>query len=1016
MTSVFLSGLMLLFADAAGATESNYVFNETFDTVDDFNKWTIIDVNGGRTWEFLNGAAAYMLDYQTGLPGDDWYISPAVKLNSNSIYELSFDLTINSSPESLKVALGTSADAQSFTTVIADYPNVTSEVSGTKKFKITVPESKDYYIGFYAYSEPNMHRIDIDNVNIRFVSSGDVPAAVTELTATAGEKGALNATVSLKAPATNAAGNNLQELTAIHLFRNDGETPVHTFEQPVSGTALSWTDNNPDKGFNTYRAVAVNSEGNSEEASVTTYVGMDVPTAVSNLNVTLNKDLSVTLEWTAPTQSAHDGYLDLSTIRYRILRNETVIEEAFEGTSYTDYVPAEPNQRLTTYKIIPFSEGGDGEATQSNEILTGTPLKIPYSESFANAQFSASPWYQDAAVHDFDWALSGDDEGEEVSTYDNDGGMIFSNSSYASSGETSRFISPIFDLSNATNPVLSFWFFHAQSPWYDPEWDGEINDRVEVQMSVDGGEWKTLENAVFYNTHDNDGWVKCEVNLPRHEGSIVNIGLLAVSDNDYSAYKNIYVDNITIDESAQQHDLAVNSFSVDSKRIDVGSKFTFTADVLNKGAEATSDYKVRLYKDGQPLMTVDGEEVKPTQSAQSTFEYTATLDDATDENSEWYVEILYDADQFAANNKSESLQCSVRTPDVPSVTNLYGQAEGNSLVLTWDAAKSIPETPKGEPVRVTDDAESYEPFIIENIGEWTTRDMDKGQTLVSPRIPNNYPHQGEPMAFQIFNAIDAGCITEEYIDDALAPHSGEQFFICPSAEYPAENDDWLISPRLDGRAQSISFFAKAASYESEWIIVYYSTTDTHPDSFIQISEGERVYVSDAWTEYSYNLPEGAKYFAIRCVRRTVFLLVDDVTYNKHDGTEDPVTLLGYNVYMNGKKLNSTPLTENRYEMENPGENELSFHVTAVYEEGESSYSNEFKFSQSGILEPMAEAISIQCAAQTVTVTAPQPVSISIYALDGKEIFHTEQSTHETVTLENGIYIVKAGNKVAKVIL
>ncbi len=67
----------MLAQDSNGTT----VFSETFDTEDDFNQWLIVDLNesaeGGRTWEYLNDAAAYMLDYQTGLPGDDWLISPA---------------------------------------------------------------------------------------------------------------------------------------------------------------------------------------------------------------------------------------------------------------------------------------------------------------------------------------------------------------------------------------------------------------------------------------------------------------------------------------------------------------------------------------------------------------------------------------------------------------------------------------------------------------------------------------------------------------------------------------------------------------------------------------------------------------------------------------------------------------------------------------------------------------------------------------------------------------------------
>ena len=66
---------------ATGATQlwanpGDVVFSETFDSKEALDNWKIVDKNGGRTWEWLNGAASYMLDYQTGLPGDDWLISP----------------------------------------------------------------------------------------------------------------------------------------------------------------------------------------------------------------------------------------------------------------------------------------------------------------------------------------------------------------------------------------------------------------------------------------------------------------------------------------------------------------------------------------------------------------------------------------------------------------------------------------------------------------------------------------------------------------------------------------------------------------------------------------------------------------------------------------------------------------------------------------------------------------------------------------------------------------------------
>lgn len=158
------AALLAVAAIGARADSGDVVFGETFDTEEDFARWTLVDNNGGRTWEYLNGAAAYMLDYQAGLPGDDWCISPEFHLSAGRVYELKFYLGINSMPENLKVFLGTSTDPASFTTVLADYNNVTKSDSGTKTLKVFVKADGNYRLGFYAYSQPNMHRIDIDNV------------------------------------------------------------------------------------------------------------------------------------------------------------------------------------------------------------------------------------------------------------------------------------------------------------------------------------------------------------------------------------------------------------------------------------------------------------------------------------------------------------------------------------------------------------------------------------------------------------------------------------------------------------------------------------------------------------------------------------------------------------------------------------------------------------------------------------------------------------------------------------
>ena len=151
-------------------------------------------------------------------------------------------------------------------------------------------------------------------------------------------------------------------------------------------------------------------------------------------------------------------------------------------------------------------------------------------------------------------------------------------------------------------------------------------------------------------------------------------------------------------------------------------------------------------------------------------------------------------------------------------------------------------------------------------------------------------------------------------------------------------NDWLISPVLPGVAQTISFFAKSYSSEyPETFQVLYSTTDMATSSFKKVSGMVDVTVPDAWTEYSYNLPEGAKYFAIRCTSDDKFMLfVDDITYIPANGATADLEIVGYNVYCDGVKVNAEPVAETSYVAANLADNTTyTFAVSAVYTQGES---------------------------------------------------------------------------------
>ena len=987
-------GLMSLAATTMTASTGDVLLEENFDTQQAFESWTIVDQNGGRTWEYLNGMAAYMLDYQTGLPGDDYYISPEFELDADKVYELTFYMGVLSKTENLRVLLGTSTDPASFTQVLADYPSVVSSDSGNKTVKVYAATSGKYRLAFYAYSEPEQHRVEIDNVKLIEKSLKGVPAEVTGTVLTPAALGANQATLTFTAPTVTAAGEALGQITAIDVYV--GGELEKTFDNPAPGESLTYQDTEVETGFNTYRIVARNEAGEGSAVEVTAYVGQDMPVAPSNAVAHLNNDMSVTVTWDAPVQSVNGGYVDFDAVTYRVERNSQssgVVADGISATSYTDNIPVTEGQVNASYTITPLYNGNEGASASTNSVVTGKPLDLPYKASFAWGE--QENWTQDGEVADFDFYATGDiyDDwtGEPlIEAPDYDGGFLVAESQYADYGQQSRLVSPMLNLNSVSVPTMKFMFHYGRSQWYDPEWDGEIDDNIQVQVSFDGGEWQDVENAQFFLNEMTDQWVECEVILPKKaDANFANIGLLASALSDQmGARRDLYVDNIRIGEASVANDIAVNAFTIEPRRANVGENFEMKYDIINRGSENAQGYTVNIYRDGELYQSVADQELAAGTVTTGTATYTATADDVLAESINWQVEVVWNDDMMTDNNTSAVISTSVRPNELPAPEYLSASTSDGNVVLMWDACQSV-EPAQGEIEYVTDDFESYRPFAIDGVGEWTLYDGDGATTMVTPRIPVQYENQGAPMAYQVFNTTESMTWVEENMDGAFAPHSGEQYMAAPSADYPAENDDWLITPCLDGRAQTIKFWAKAATFDSEWINVYVSTTDAHHDSFVKLNAEDRIYVTEGWREYSFDVPEGTRYLAVRCIRRSVMLMIDDFTFAPATSDEPVRTLTGYNVYRDGELIAFVAAPETSFTTEKTG-SDSRYYVTAVYEEGESLPSMEVTVTSTAISEVMTGL----------------PTGARIYDLQGRQLSE----------LQPGVNIVRYSDGTARKVL
>ena len=190
-------------------------------------------------------------------------------------------------------------------------------------------------------------------------------------------------------------------------------------------------------------------------------------------------------------------------------------------------------------------------------------------------------------------------------------------------------------------------------------------------------------------------------------------------------------------------------------------------------------------------------------------------------------------------------------------------------------------------VAIFDDSfEFYDDFAIENIGDWTTTDLDLLNTYGF--TGTTFLNSGVAKAFQVFNAgTTAPPITTVSTAQDWTARTGERHMVC-FAGVPAggvsANNDWLISPSITlGNTNTIKFWAKACNTEfgAERFAVYVSTTGTEPADFTKISAGNFITTpSITWIEYTYNLAASYDglpvYIGIKCTSPDMFgFAIDD---------------------------------------------------------------------------------------------------------------------------------------------
>lgn len=942
-------------------------FFDDFPTAASFKLYTVIDVNEDKsTWGWNSskgGSCVYR--YNKKNDADDWLISPPIQMKQGKAYNVSFKAAAGLSmfPERLEVKWGNDKTVEAMEKEILPATDIASVKYQEFTKRIEPAADGNYYIGFHAISKANEFRLTLDSLSVEVAAEAKAPAMVDNLTAAADPTAALKATLKFNAPTKAVDGSALTDLTKIVV--SCGERVVKTITAPAPGSAQEAVDENAVNGENAYTVVAYNAHDFGLKASVKVYVGQDVP--VLGKIKTTDQTTAVKLGWEVPT-GVHKGVILPAEVTYNIhsvtddgkLGDKLGSVKGSTGYTVSDLNTNEGKQKYQHWAVNAENVAGTS-GWAAGALIVGAPYTLPFHNSFKDGTVEEKFVGLERTSGKTSWALTND-----VSSDDDNGSLIF----LPTKPGVSTIVMGKTTLQGASNPRLIF----------DYRGDGEAKEKVEMRFQKKNGE---VTEPVWTNAGvANDGkWKNYIVNIPAELANEEYVLLRVVGIADEISEDAVYVDNINIADPYQK-DAGVELTAPESLK--KGQTAKFSVKVTNLGLDKLEKAKVALTVNDKVVKEETlGKSLSFMQNSVLSVDYKTTSMDASDKLSV-KATVNLDGDLEPDNNEA-SADVSLEIPDVKAPQNLRGEKSGSATAvkLAWDA-------PATTITSVTDDFESYKAWGT-SFGDWTTVDNDHGRAG-SLTQGTQYQHQGEEFAFLNWQPSDLFKSGQ-----GLDPHSGTKaavaiYQIDESGKNFVDADNWLISPQLSGKAQTVSFWVnnlKATDGSgAESFDVLSSTSGSDPDSFVKIGE---THVQDAaqWTEVKVDVPEGTKYFAIHHITskdKAFIFMIDDAKFEAGSG---PVS---YNIYRDGELIGSTSKLVSD-DLKAPDNKEHKYCVTAVYADGSESAPAE---------------ISVATAIQRIN--ADGETVYDVYTIDGKQIMKGAKSLHP---LAKGVYIINGQKTVVK---
>ena len=922
-------------ADGSLSVPFSQMFNDFFFDAELDYLYTSENVNtetGWRTRETEYGCApGFFLPYCAESASDNWLFSPEVTLEGGRYYAYTVYLSTGGQgcAERAELGFGQNPSAAGMTVAGDKYDIVLNDDwvydQLVPRTVIVKPEADgEYYLGVHGVSDADQYMLYVRGIAMSDALDPSAPAPVEVFDVYRLDSETPNATVKAVVPSVTVAGDALASVEKVELFR-DGES-VKVWDAVAPGEGLDYEDAPEAAGEYAYSIVVTAAGKESEPVVVNAAVSLPFCGPAENIVVAAGADNKVVITWDAPSKDEDENdFGAFKGLKYRVLVTANDGSDPVVLGDFTDVTTAEwTNPNPDRHMFYRFSVAAYNTTRVADYVHVRTalgkpyemPLKITFNESadVLSSMLNAEVF----DTWDGNWNVTGAQGGVTCGA-DGEGDKFACVTS--SKGKLAVLHTPLVSL-DADCPVLEF-------DWAGVGDDSSSNLIINV-ITEDG---KTTELKKYVLKEALNTWHHESVLLDDFVGQVVRIDIVAEIDNYYRPH--VAVDNITV-RSLEPIGAAAKSITA-PEEIKENENFNFAVTVENLGSQPLVDYTVNLYRDGAVVASsAENPAVEALETADVSISDKLNMTQAGEHI--YYAEIVVEGDPDETDNKTAEVTVTLAASEYPTVG--ISIADDNGVpTLSWSAPDLSNLGP--DPVLEDFENEEYPAFAIDAVGDWTILNFNDTPTYgVSP-----YEFENSEAAYG-WILMNTGK-TEPVMDKAgMEALSGTCYM--GSMAHKTKSDAWLISPELIGTAQTVKFNASASLWAPETIEFYYSSTGKDKEDFEQLAIGgaNQVNVPKAWTEYSADLPDGARYFAIRCVTTNQYMLkVDDITYMPV-GAVSTLAVTGYNVYRDGEFVATTE--EPVFADTEAADGSHAYVVTVAYNRGESMPSNEVSGDRTGI--------------------------------------------------------------------